>query len=216
MSPWEKVGQLSRQTPKTFVENSATPSRPRGLRESHDDHMMVPLTSFIVSSSMSCNSSMLWWSCIFLRTLSDIVSNILLYLRGRNKEEERKGRRKNKKNARIDESIHVHVFFGENWPNLKRSKISETEEATPTKIGLHAFHINLYLHGFFELILFFDPHGLNKVHGPKGSFGRFQGKGKRQNLATGEAMPTKIGCVRFTSSSTCMNFLSQFYTHTCK
>ena len=110
------------------------------------------------------------------------MSNILLYMRGRNKEEERKGRRKNKKNARIDESIHVHVFFGENWPNLKRSKISETEEATPTKIGLHAFHINLYLHGFFELILFFDPHGLNKVHGPKGSFGRFQGKGKRQNL----------------------------------
>ena len=59
MSPWEKVVQLSRQTPKTFVGNSATPSRPRGLRESHDDHMIVRLTSFIVSSSMSCNSSML-------------------------------------------------------------------------------------------------------------------------------------------------------------
>ena len=38
--------------------------------------------------------------------------------------------------------------------------ISETGEATPTKIGLHAFQVNLYLHEFFELILFFDPHGL--------------------------------------------------------
>ena len=30
----------------------------------------------------------------------------------------------------------------------------------PTKIGLHAFHINLYWHEFFEPILFFDPRGL--------------------------------------------------------
>ena len=40
------------------------------------------------------------------------------------------------------------------------TRISETGETTPTKIGLHAFHVNLYLHEFFELILFFDPHGL--------------------------------------------------------
>ena len=32
------------------------------------------------------------------------------------------------------------------------SSISETEEVTPTKIGVHAFHINLYLHNFFGLI----------------------------------------------------------------
>ena len=52
---------------------------------------------------------------------------------------------------------------GKFWPFLKGNKkvqISETEEATPTKIGLHAFHANPYLHEFFELILFFDPHGL--------------------------------------------------------
>ena len=42
----------------------------------------------------------------------------------------------------------------------KRAKISETGKATPIKIGLHAFHNNLYLHEFFELILFFDPYGL--------------------------------------------------------
>ena len=42
----------------------------------------------------------------------------------------------------------------------KRSKISEIRKASPTKIGFHAFHVNLYLHEFFEMILFFDPHGL--------------------------------------------------------
>ena len=26
----------------------------------------------------------------------------------------------------------------------------------PTKIGLHAFHVTLYLHEFFEPILFFE------------------------------------------------------------
>ena len=32
------------------------------------------------------------------------------------------------------------------------SSISKTEETTPTKIGVHAFDINLYLHDFFEPI----------------------------------------------------------------
>ena len=32
------------------------------------------------------------------------------------------------------------------------SGISETEETTPTKIGVHAFYINAYLHDFFESI----------------------------------------------------------------
>ena len=41
--------------------------------------------------------------------------------------------------------------------NKKRGKISETGEAMPTKIGLHAFQITLYLHEFFESDLFFDP-----------------------------------------------------------
>ena len=35
-------------------------------------------------------------------------------------------------------------FKREIWPNLNMSKILETEEATPTKIGFHAFHVNLY------------------------------------------------------------------------
>ena len=48
------------------------------------------------------------------------------------------------------------------------SQISKTGKVMPTKIGLHAFHINLYLYEFFELILFFhffDSHGL-KGNGP--------------------------------------------------
>ena len=34
----------------------------------------------------------------------------------------------------------------------KEGKISETREATPTKIVVHAFDINLYLHKFFRPI----------------------------------------------------------------
>ena len=36
---------------------------------------------------------------------------------------------------------------------FKSSNISETKEATPTKIGVHACDINSYLHEFFEPIL---------------------------------------------------------------
>ena len=35
---------------------------------------------------------------------------------------------------------------------FESSNISETGETTPTKIGVHAFDINPYLHEFFELI----------------------------------------------------------------
>ena len=71
------------------------------------------------------------------------------------------------------------------------SKISETEEATPTKTDLHAFQVNLYLHEFFEPILIFDPHGL--YHGPKGKFGHFWRQTKTSKISeTGEATPTKI------------------------
>ena len=35
---------------------------------------------------------------------------------------------------------------------FESSDISKTEETTPTKIGVHAFYINPYMHEFFELI----------------------------------------------------------------
>ena len=39
-----------------------------------------------------------------------------------------------------------------NFSVFKSSNISETKEATPTKIGVHACDINSYLHEFFEPI----------------------------------------------------------------
>ena len=72
---------------------------------------------------------------------------------------------------------------GEFWSNLKSSNISETGEAMPTKIGLHIFHINLDMHEFFQLILFFD------IHGPKGNLAFKKG---HKSAKTGEAMRTKF------------------------
>ena len=51
--------------------------------------------------------------------------------------------------------IMVHVpkdQLGRFWRQTKSSKISETEEAMDTKFGVHACHITLYLHEFFEPI----------------------------------------------------------------
>ena len=63
-------------------------------------------------------------------------------------------------------------------------KISETGEATPTKIGVHIFYIHPYLHELFEPNIIFK---------------------------TGEATPIKICVHAFYIHPTCMNFLSQFY-----
>ena len=35
---------------------------------------------------------------------------------------------------------------------FESSNISETEEVTPTKIGVHVCYINIYKHDFFESI----------------------------------------------------------------
>ena len=65
-------------------------------------------------------------------------------------------------------------IFGRFEGKQKTSKISKTKKATPTKIGVHAFHTNPYLHEFFELILsdsiFSLPWAI--VHGLKGKFGQ--------------------------------------------
>ena len=41
----------------------------------------------------------------------------------------------------------------ENLAKFEANIITENREATPTKIGVHAFDTNLYLNEFFELIL---------------------------------------------------------------
>ena len=35
---------------------------------------------------------------------------------------------------------------------FESTNISETEEVTPTKIGVHVCYINIYLHDFFDPI----------------------------------------------------------------
>ena len=69
---------------------------------------------------------------------------------------------------------------------LKANKISKTGEAMPTKIGLHAFQITLYLHEFFELNLFLvEREKLAVLKANKIS-------------ETGETTPTKSICMHFT------------------
>ena len=43
-------------------------------------------------------------------------------------------------------TVYSPWFKREILRKIKRSKISETGDATPTKIGLHEFYINPYLH----------------------------------------------------------------------
>ena len=61
---------------------------------------------------------------------------------------------------------------------FESSNISEIGEVTPTKIGVHAFDINHYLHEIFEPItidlIFSLPWTMDYiVHGQKGKFGCF-------------------------------------------
>ena len=69
---------------------------------------------------------------------------------------------------------------------FESSNISETGEATPTKIGVHALDISPYLH---EIWLFFKVAISPK---PEGS------------------CPPKLVYMYLTSITTCMNFLSRF------
>ena len=89
----------------------------------------------------------------------------------------------------------------------KRGKISKTEEATHTKIDLHAFHINLYLHIFFERILLLTP--MDYSPWSEGNFDRFEDKRKRGKISkTKKAMPTKIELHAFHVNLYLHNFLS--------
>ena len=77
------------------------------------------------------------------------------------------------------------------------------------KIGLHAFHINLYLHEFFELILFFDPHRLQSMV-QKGNLAIFLRPAKgEKSLKLERSHPPKLFCIYFTSTSMCIIFLSR-------
>ena len=74
---------------------------------------------------------------------------------------------------------------------FESSNISETRQATPTKIGVHAFGISPYLHKFFEPIpinKFFDDHVYSMVG--KGNLAVFESS----NISKiKKATPTKTG-----------------------
>ena len=60
-----------------------------------------------------------------------------------------------------------------NLAKIQSSNISKTGEAMPTKIVVHTFDINPYLHEFFKPILFDSIFSLpwTIVHGLKENFG---------------------------------------------
>ena len=64
---------------------------------------------------------------------------------------------------------------------FESSNISETGEAMPTKIGVHAFDINPYLHKFFEPIPIHSIFSLpwTIVHGPKGKLAKSEKEQRR-------------------------------------
>ena len=90
-----------------------------------------------------------------------------------------------------------------NLTKFESSNISETREATPIKIGVHAFD-NSYLHKFFEPILFDSIFSRSK-----GKFGQnwkliLSPKPERPH-------PPKLVYMHLTSAPICMKFFNRFY-----
>ena len=79
---------------------------------------------------------------------------------------------------------------------FESSSISETGEGTPTKIGVHAFDINPYLHEFFEPIPI-------ESEGEIWPFLRVAVSPKPER-----AHPPKSVYMHYSSILTCINFLS--------
>ena len=90
------------------------------------------------------------------------------------------------------------------------SSISETVEVTPTKIGVHAFSINAYLHEFFEPI----PIDLNFLmtmdYSPWSEREIWPFLKVAVSPKPKRSHPPKLVCMHLTSIYSCMNFLSRF------
>ena len=76
-----------------------------------------------------------------------------------------------------------------------------------TKLDAHVYLLKLYLQEFFELILILTP----MDYGSKGKIGCFEGKKVAKSPKLERPHPPKLVCMHFTTTSTCMNFFSQFY-----
>ena len=86
------------------------------------------------------------------------------------------------------------------------SNISETEEVTPTKIGVHACYINTYLHDFFE------PNQLNFLmtmdYSPWVEREIWPFLKVAISPKPERSRPPKLVCMHVTSTPICMIFLS--------
>ena len=92
---------------------------------------------------------------------------------------------------------------------FESSNISETGEATPTKIGMHVLDINPYLHEFFEPILinFFL---MTMDYSPWSEREIFPFLKVAISPKPKKPHPPKLVCMHVTSIPTCINFLSRF------
>ena len=92
---------------------------------------------------------------------------------------------------------------------FESSNISETGVAgvaTPTKIDVHAFDINAYLHEFFEPLNFL----MTMDYSPWSERETWQFLEVAISPKPKRAHPLKLACMHLTSTFTCMSFLSRF------
>ena len=88
------------------------------------------------------------------------------------------------------------------------SSISETREVTLTKIVVHAFDINPYLHEFFELISIDLNFLMTMDYSPWSEREIWPFFKVAVSPKPERPRPPKLVCMHLTSILTCMNFLS--------
>ena len=93
---------------------------------------------------------------------------------------------------------------------FESSNISKTREAMPTKVVVHAFDINSYLHEFFWA----DSNCLNFLmtmdYSPWSERENWPFLKVAISPKPERPCPPKLVCMHLTSIPTCINFLSQF------
>ena len=101
--------------------------------------------------------------------------------------------------------------FGHFEGKLKGAITPKVETPRPPKLVCMRFRSTSTCMNFLNRFYFLTPMDYI-AHGPKGNFGHFEGKLKGAiTLKPETPRPPKLVCMRFRSTSTCMNFLSQFY-----
>ena len=99
-----------------------------------------------------------------------------------------------------------HMVWKEIWNKTKKSNISKTGEATSTKIGLHAFHVNLYMHEFLRQFYFLTP----MDYSPWSEREIWMFLKVAISPKPERSRPPKLVRMHVTLIPTCMIFLSQF------